>query len=98
MSKAHDPSIARPINLNSFDVDDFIQPDYLANNQVFSNRRRDTKNIPGMDIYKVEQSIDRQLREKFPGLREEPFGFRIFKTHELEDLARRGDVQKKIGC
>ena len=38
------------------------------------------------------------LRKKFPGLREEPFGFRIFKTHELEDLARRGDVQKKIGC
>ncbi len=30
ISKVHDPTIARPINLNSFDVDAFIQSDYLA--------------------------------------------------------------------
>lgn len=32
------------------------------------------------------------------GLREEPFCFRIFKSHELSDMARRGDVQHKVGC
>ena len=96
VSKAHDPSIARPINLNSFDVDGFIQSDYLANNQVFSNRRRDASKINGMQ--EIEKSIDDKLRQKFPGLREEPFGFRVFKTHELEDYSRKGDVQRKIGC
>ena len=96
ISKAHDPSISRPINLNDFDVDAFIQSDYLANDPIFTNRRRDALMIEGMQ--EIEESIDRRLRSTFPGLRDEKFGFRIFKTHELTDLARRGDVQVRLNC
>ncbi|WP_181382042.1 RHS repeat-associated core domain-containing protein, partial [Salmonella enterica] len=96
ISKAHDPNISKPINLNNFDVDAFIQSDYLANDPVFTNRRRDASKISGMS--EIEASIDRKLRSIFPGLRDEPFGFRIFKSHELSDMARRGDVQRKVGC
>lgn len=96
ISKAHDPSISRPIKLNSFGVDAFIQSDYLANDPVFTNRRRDASKIAGMK--EIEASIDKKIRSMFPGLRDEPFGFRIFKTHELSDMARRGDVQRIITC
>jgi len=96
ISKAHDPNIFRPINFNNFDVDAFIQSDYLANELVFSNRRRDASKIAGMT--EIEASIDSELHSTLPGLREEPFGFRIFKSHELSDIARRGDVQHKVGC
>ena len=94
ISKAHDPSIARAINPMDFDVDAFIKSDYLANDPAFTNRRRLGSEIPGIED--IERSIDKQLREVLPGLREEPFSFRIFKTHELDDLARNGDVQKHI--
>lgn len=96
ISKAHDSNMARPINLIGFDVDAFIQSDYLANNPVFTNRRRDASKIAGMS--EIEASIDRKLRSIFPGLREESFGFRIFKSHELSDMARHGDIQHKVGC
>lgn len=46
----------------------------------------------------IEASIDSKLRSTLLGLREEPIGFRIFKSHELGDMARRGDVQHKVGC
>ena len=95
ISKAHDPKISKPFNANNFDVDAFIQSDYLANDPVFTNRRREAAKIPGME--EIEQSIDKRLREAFPGLREESFGFRIFSTHELDDLARNGDVQVRLG-
>jgi hypothetical protein len=68
----------------------------LANNRIFTNRRREAKAIPGIED--IEKSIDTRLRNLFPGLREEPFGFRIFKTHELEDLKRKGDVQVRLEC
>ncbi|WP_237723215.1 RHS repeat-associated core domain-containing protein, partial [Cronobacter sakazakii] len=96
ISKAHDPKIARPIDFSNFDVDAFIQSDYLANDPVFTNRRRDASRIAGMQ--EIESSIDRKLRAAFPGLRDEPFGFRVFKTHELSDMARKGDVQHKVSC
>ncbi|KZP59868.1 hypothetical protein A3N40_11515 [Enterobacter cloacae subsp. dissolvens] len=96
ISKAHDPNLSRPINFNNFDVDAFIQSDYLSNEPVFTNRRRDASKIAGMS--EIEASIDSKLRSTLPGLREEPFGFRIFKSHELSDMARRGDVQHKVGC
>ncbi|WP_334040651.1 RHS repeat-associated core domain-containing protein [Burkholderia ambifaria] len=95
ISKAHDPAISRPININDFDVDGFIQSDYLASDPVFTNRRREASRIPG--VSEIERSIDSDLRKAFPGLREEPFGFRIFKIHELSELARKGDGQVKIG-
>ncbi|MBD1229597.1 RHS repeat-associated core domain-containing protein, partial [Xenorhabdus griffiniae] len=96
ISKAHDPSIARPVNLKSFDVDAFIKSDYLAYNPVFDNRRRDAYKIEGMK--QIEASIDKKLRAALPGLRDEPFGFRIFKSHELDELARKGDVQQIVKC
>ncbi|EDT2963562.1 hypothetical protein EL09_23950 [Salmonella enterica subsp. enterica] len=96
ISKAHDPSISRSIDFNNFDVDAYIKKDYLANHPVFKNRRRDAAKIAGMK--EIEASIDRKLRAIFPGLRAEPFGFRIFKTHELSDLARHGDTQHNVGC
>nr|WP_234006168.1 RHS repeat-associated core domain-containing protein [Cronobacter turicensis] len=96
ISKAHDPKIARPVDFTNFDVDAFIQSDYLANDPVFTNRRRDASRIAGMQ--EIESSIDSKLRAAFPGLRDEPFGFRVFKTHELSDMARKGDVQHKISC
>lgn len=77
-------------------MDYFIQSDYLANEAVFTNRRRDASKIAGMS--EIEASIDSKLRSTLLGLREEPFGFRIFKSHELGDMARRGDVQHKVGC
>lgn len=49
-------------------------------------------------VQEIEKSIDDELRQKSPSLREEPFGFRVFKTYELEDYARKSDVQRKIGC
>lgn len=52
--------------------------------------------IPGMS--EIEASIDSKLREALPGLRDESFGFRIFKSHELSALAREGDVQVHLGC
>lgn len=94
ISKVHDPALARPFNPESFDVDGFIKSDYLAYNPVFTNRRREASNIPGMED--IEQSIDRRLREAFPGLREEAFSFRIFKSHELAEMARAGDVQVHV--
>ncbi|WP_249420712.1 hypothetical protein [Escherichia fergusonii] len=96
ISKAHDPSISRPIDFNNFDVDAYIKSDFLANDPAFTNRRRDAAEISGMK--EIEASIDRKLRAIFPGLRAEPFGFRIFKTHELSDLARHGDTQHNVGC
>ncbi|OTA19522.1 RHS family protein [Xenorhabdus beddingii] len=96
ISKAHDPSIARPVNLKSFDVDAFIKSDYLAYNPVFDNRRRDAYKIEGMK--QIEASIDKKLRAAIPGLRDEPFGFRIFKSHELDELSRKGDVQQIVTC
>jgi hypothetical protein len=73
-------------------VDYFIQSDYLANEAVFTNRRRDASKIVG--VSEIEASINSKLRSTLLGLREEPFGFRIFKIHELSDMARRGDVQR----
>ncbi len=96
ISKAHDPKISRPVDFSNFDVDAFIQSDYLANDPAFTNRRRDASRIAGMQ--EIESSIDSKLRAAFPGLRDEPFGFRIFKTHELSDMARKGDVQHRISC
>ncbi|CAI0822327.1 Cell wall-associated polypeptide CWBP200 [Serratia entomophila] len=95
ISKSHDPAIARPINMNDFDVDGFIKSDYLASSPEFRNRRRDASKLGGMKS--IEESIDSKLRQKFPGLRNEPFGFRVFYTHELDDLARKGDVQRRLG-
>lgn len=96
ISKAHDPKISKPFNPNNFDVDAFIQSDYLANDPIFTNRRREASEIFGME--EIEKSIDKRLREVFPGLREEPFGFRIFPTHELDAMARNGDVQVRLNC
>ncbi|WP_323858894.1 RHS repeat domain-containing protein, partial [Xenorhabdus doucetiae] len=97
ISKAHDPSIARPVNLKSFDVDAFIQSDYLASDTKFTNRRRDANQFP--EIAKIEQEIDKKLRAAIPGLRSEPFGFRIFYTYELQDFKRRiDDKQIIISC
>nr|WP_261288668.1 RHS repeat-associated core domain-containing protein [Serratia fonticola] len=95
ISKSHDPALARPINLKDFDVDGFIHSDYLANNPVFDNRRREAFMIPGMS--EIEASIDRRLRQAIPGLRNEPFGFRIFPTHEINAMARSGDAQRRLG-
>ena len=97
MSKAHDPKQTRAFNPRSFDVDAFIISDFLANDPKFSNRRRDANRINGMS--EIESSIDKKLRSAFPNndFKGEKFGFRIFKTHELEDLARKGDIQKHIG-
>jgi hypothetical protein len=49
---------------------------------------------------KIEESIDKQLREAFPNnsFKDEPFGFRIFKSHELDQLARNGDTQVRLKC
>lgn len=96
ISKAYDPNIAKPFDPNNFDIDGFIQSDYLANNPVFTNRRRDANLISG--IADIEASIDRQLRDAFPNnkFKGEFFGFRIFKTHELDDLARKGDAQVRL--
>jgi RHS repeat-associated protein len=94
ISKAHDPKISKPFNPGNFDVDAFIQSDYLANDPVFTNRRREASEIIGMG--EIEESIDKKLREAFPGLKEEPFGFRIFQTHELDDMVRKGDVQVRL--
>ncbi|MFJ7839568.1 RHS repeat domain-containing protein [Lysinibacillus sphaericus] len=96
ISKAHDSALARPFNPSSFDVDGFIQSDFLANDPIFTNRRRVAGKIPGMS--EIEASIDSKLREALPGLRDESFGFRIFKSHELSALAREGDVQVHLGC
>ena len=97
MSKAHDPKQTRAFNSRSFDVDAFIISDFLANDPKFSNRRRDANRINGMS--EIESSIDKKLRSAFPNndFKGEKFGFRIFKTHKLEDLARKGDIQKHIG-
>ncbi|QGU85920.1 hypothetical protein GN242_01175 [Erwinia sorbitola] len=95
ISKSHDPALAKPINLKDFDVDGFIHSDYLANNPVFDNRRREAFMISGMS--EIEASIDRRLRQAIPGLRNEPFGFRIFPTHEIDAMARSGDVQRRLG-
>ncbi|WP_369990261.1 RHS repeat-associated core domain-containing protein [Pseudomonas xanthosomatis] len=96
MSKVHDPALTRPINFKDFDVDGFIISDHLAQDPAFTNRRRDAKMIGGMQ--EIEASIDAKLRKAFPGLRDEPFGFRIFHTHEMDDLRRKGDVQRRLGC
>ncbi|WP_431258058.1 RHS repeat-associated core domain-containing protein [Roseateles chitinivorans] len=96
ISKAHDPSIARPVNLNNFDVDGFVESYVSAADPVFTNRRRDAAKLLGMS--EIEASIDRKLRAAFPGLRDEPFGFRIFFPHELDQMARGGDVQRRLGC
>ncbi|MDB0601965.1 RHS repeat-associated core domain-containing protein [Tenacibaculum maritimum] len=98
ISKAHDPSIARAINPSNFDVDAFIQSDYLANDPVFTNRSRDGNKIKGMGD--IENSIDKKLREAFPNnkFKGEKFGFRIFGTWELDDMARKGDIQVKLKC
>ena len=77
ISKAHDPSISRPIDLNNFDVDAFIQSDYLANDPVYSNRRRDAAEIKGMK--EIEASIDRKLRLIFPGLKKNPLVLEFLK-------------------
>ena len=45
----------------------------------------------------MEKFIDSDLRKAFPGLREDPAGFGIYKGHELDALARQGDGQVKIG-
>ncbi len=82
-------------NMNDFDVDGFIKLDYLASSPEFRNRRRDASKLGGMKS--IEESIDSKLRQKFSGLRNEPFGFRVFFTHELDDLARKGDVQRRLG-
>nr|WP_071784831.1 hypothetical protein [Serratia sp. JSRIV001] len=95
ISKSHDPTLARPINLKDFDVDGFIKSDYLASNSKFTNRRRDAALLDGMKS--IEASIDAKLRQAIPGLRKEPFGFRIFYTHELDGMARKGDVQRRLG-
>ncbi|MEJ5054701.1 DUF6531 domain-containing protein, partial [Sphingobacterium sp. MYb382] len=98
ISKAHDPSISKPLNPNNFDVDAFINSDYLANNPLFTNRTRNAAKIDGMK--EIEASIDKQLREVFPNnkFKNESFGFRIFKTHELDELARKGDSQFRLNC
>lgn len=49
-------------------------------------------------IFPMYSVIDRKLRAIFPGLRAEPFGFRVFKTHELSDFARNGDTQHSVEC
>ncbi|OCG17709.1 hypothetical protein A9G28_07710 [Gilliamella sp. Fer1-1] len=67
-----------------------------AHDPVYTNRRRDASEIKGMK--EIEASIDRKLRLIFPWLKKESFGFRIFKTHELMEFARKGDIQRKIGC
>ncbi|PHM22220.1 RHS repeat-associated core domain-containing protein [Xenorhabdus budapestensis] len=96
ISKAHDPSIARPVNLKSFDVDAFIKSDYLGYDTRYTNRRRDGNKFP--EIAKIEQDIDKKLRAALPGLRDEAFGFRIYKSHELDDYLRKGDKQVIISC
>ena len=63
---------------------------------VYTNRRRDASRIAS--LASIEESIEKQLRNLLPGLRDEKFGFRIFKPHELADLARKGDKQVHIGC
>ncbi|WP_323840659.1 hypothetical protein [Photorhabdus africana] len=77
-------------------MDAFIKSDYLAYNPVFDNRRRDANKIEGMK--EIEASIDKKLKATIPGLRDEPFGFRIFKSHELDELARKGDIQQMVKC
>ncbi|MDE9438057.1 hypothetical protein KKI95_19675 [Xenorhabdus bovienii] len=96
ISKAHDPSIARPVNLKSFDVDAFIQSDILANNKVYTNRFREGKDIEA--IAKIERSIDQKLRTALPGLRDEAFGFRVYKSYEVYEYRRNGDKQIMINC
>lgn len=45
----------------------------------------------------IEASIDTKLRASIKGLRSEKFGFRVFYTHELDDMVRKGDVQRRLG-
>ncbi|MGG6230004.1 hypothetical protein [Tenacibaculum sp. SDUM215027] len=48
----------------------------------------------------IEVSIGKQLREAFPNnkFKGEKFGFRIFKSWELDDLVRKDDVQVRLKC
>ncbi|MEJ2560838.1 MAG: hypothetical protein P8186_32380 [Anaerolineae bacterium] len=59
----------------------FIISDELANR--FSRREwfRSGSRIP--EIQNIQQQIDRVLRERFPGLRDEEFTFRVWKTQEF---------------
>ena len=80
-----------PFDASDFDVDAFIKSDYMA--QGYSNRMRHGGDIPGINA--IQKKIDAALRKipGFEGLRKDPFEFRIFKMHELDDLARKGDIQ-----
>jgi RHS repeat-associated protein len=97
ISKAH-TSNPRSIDPNNFDVDAFIKSDFLAKDPTFTNRKRDASKIKGMA--EIEASIDKQLRKALPNnkFKDEKFGFRIFSSHELDDLARKKDVQVRLGC
>jgi hypothetical protein len=70
-----------PFDPADFDVDAFIISDELANR--FSRREwfRSGSRIP--EIQNIQQQIDRVLRERFPGLRDEEFTFRVWKTQEF---------------
>ncbi|MBJ8452322.1 hypothetical protein I6M90_17475 [Acinetobacter bereziniae] len=85
-----------PFNSNDFDFDAFIISEYLANDPTYTNRRRDGSEIA--EIKTIEDKIDSELRSKpcLKGMRSESFGFRIFKNHELDDLSRKGDIQKRL--
>ncbi|TCM61167.1 hypothetical protein EC844_12920 [Acinetobacter calcoaceticus] len=85
-----------PFNPNNFDVDGFINSDYLSAKSVYTNRRRDGSKIT--EIATIERKIDTDLRSKpcLKGMRSEGFGFRLFKMHELDDLRRKGDIQRRL--
>ncbi|WP_092514533.1 hypothetical protein [Xenorhabdus mauleonii] len=77
-------------------MDAFIQSDVLANDKVYTNRFREGKEIEA--IAKIERSIDKKLRAALPGLRDEAFGFRMYKTFEVYEYRRNKDIQIMINC
>src|SRR5262249_23605903 len=82
-----------PFDPTSFDVDAFIVSDSLsrevpANRRNFRSARRDSR------LVGIQNAIDRELRGKFAGLRDEPFTFRIFSTEEYRRINAPGETHE----
>ena len=79
-----------PFDPDNFDVDGFIVSDKLAAQMPTTRGARFVTPQNSPDLAAEQQIIDQQLRSQLPGLKDQPFSFRVFTYEEYLTKAKDG--------
>ena len=72
-----------PFDPSAFDVDAFIVSDQLAEGMSKVRGARFPLSTSSPELRATQKSVDSALRASFPGLKKDPFSFRIFTFDEF---------------